>query len=712
MESGSHGMKTKAWLRRSGILPFLFLAACGSGGNTEPVHPQGASVTGNAVARNVPFSREGFEQSKAYEPALAIASASPLAAPFHYAPAAASIPIPGGTGLPAPSLRPKAPSAVPASLAPALSSNFAGLTDTGWIPPDTMGAVGPSHLLSTLNGGVGIFSKATGAKLSQVTLQAFWASLGTGAGEPANFPFDPKVAYDQHSGRFVITTLGSNPSPDPSSSWLMIAVSATSDPGGTWNKWAISTNDNNTHWADFDGLGLDNNNIYVTANMYGGSGGVKIWVIPKPQLLAGANPIAWTEFFNPPGYGFTMQPAHVHGASSAEYLVHQGYSITGPPLQRFLRLSSITFPSGTPTFTDLGYIRVDPYPIFSLPKAPQPGTTRLIETNDQRLLNAVMRNGTLWTTHTVADNANSMTQVAWYQLDPATASPTSPGVPVQQGRISHATRSYYYPSIAVNATGDVGIGFSGSSPAEYAGAYYTARGAYDSPGTVQEVATLKAGLSPYFKDFGAGRNRWGDYSATCVDPVDDLTFWTLQEYAASQDNTWATWWGSFFLASPPAAPAGLSATPVSPAQIALGWTDQATNETGFQIERKTGAGGTYARIATAAADAAAYGDSGLAEGTTYFYRVRAVNSAGNSAYSNEASAATPSSGTSSGAGTGGGGGCSMARIRAGDCDGGSALLTLLSIFSPMAILVARRRWTRRHPFSGDCPPGWHCSFLW
>jgi hypothetical protein len=301
-----------------------------------------------------------------------------------------------------------------------------------------------------------------------------------------------------------------------------------------------------------------------------------------------------------------------------------------------------------------------------------------------------MRNGTLWTTHTVADNANSMTQVAWYQLDPATASPTNPGVPVQQGRISHATRFYYYPSIAVNATGDVGIGFSGSSPTEYAGAYYTARAAYDSPGTVQAVATLQAGLSPYFKDFGAGRNRWGDYSATCIDPVDDLTFWTLQEYSASQDNTWATWWGSFFLSSPPAAPAGLSATPVSPSQITLGWTDQATNETGFQIERKTGAGGTYAQIATAAANATAYGDSGLAEGTTYFYRTRAVNSAGNSAYSNEASAATPSSAANSGAGTGGGGGCSVAMGRG--WNGGSAVITQFLIFSPMAILVARRRW--------------------
>src|SRR5262249_11455428 len=49
--------------------------------------------------------------------------------------------------------------------------------------------------------------------------------------------------------------------------------------------------------------------------------------------------------------------------------------------------------------------------------------------------------------------------------------------------------------------------------------------------TMQAVATLKAGEDTYRKTFGGGRNRWGDYSATCVDPSDDQTLWTIQEYA-------------------------------------------------------------------------------------------------------------------------------------------------------------------------------------
>jgi len=96
----------------------------------------------------------------------------------------------------------------------------------------------------------------------------------------------------------------------------------------------------------------------------------------------------------------------------------------------------------------------------------------------------------------------------------------------------------------------------------------------------------------------------------------------------------------------PIAPSSLSAAPVSSSQINLGWTDNADNETGVKIERKTGAGGTYAQIATVGANVTSYGDTGLAAGTTYYYRVRAYNALGNSPYSNEANATTSSGGGS------------------------------------------------------------------
>jgi len=92
----------------------------------------------------------------------------------------------------------------------------------------------------------------------------------------------------------------------------------------------------------------------------------------------------------------------------------------------------------------------------------------------------------------------------------------------------------------------------------------------------------------------------------------------------------------------PNAPSDLAATAISTSQINLSWQDNSDNEIGFKIERKTGAGGTYSEIATTlVADATTYSNTGLNEDTTYYYRVRAYNAAGDSSYSNEDSAATP-----------------------------------------------------------------------
>jgi hypothetical protein len=91
----------------------------------------------------------------------------------------------------------------------------------------------------------------------------------------------------------------------------------------------------------------------------------------------------------------------------------------------------------------------------------------------------------------------------------------------------------------------------------------------------------------------------------------------------------------------PAAPSSLQAAPLSASRVRLTWTDNAYNEDGFKVERKTGDAGAWVQAGTAGADATGWQDDGLAESTTYVYRVRAFNAAGDSACSNEAAATTP-----------------------------------------------------------------------
>jgi uncharacterized protein YdbL (DUF1318 family) len=93
--------------------------------------------------------------------------------------------------------------------------------------------------------------------------------------------------------------------------------------------------------------------------------------------------------------------------------------------------------------------------------------------------------------------------------------------------------------------------------------------------------------------------------------------------------------------APPAAPSGLSATAVATTRINLSWSDNASNETGFKIERSIRNNRSFAQIATVSQNTTSYSDTTVRKGTTYYYRVRATNTAGDSAYSNEANATTP-----------------------------------------------------------------------
>jgi hypothetical protein len=93
---------------------------------------------------------------------------------------------------------------------------------------------------------------------------------------------------------------------------------------------------------------------------------------------------------------------------------------------------------------------------------------------------------------------------------------------------------------------------------------------------------------------------------------------------------------TMLVAVAPAAPSSLTALKFSSSRIDLAWTDSDTLETGFTIERKTGAGGSWAQIATVAANSTSYSNTGLTAGTQYYYRVKATNGAGDSDWSGEA----------------------------------------------------------------------------
>jgi len=111
--------------------------------------------------------------------------------------------------------------------------------------------------------------------------------------------------------------------------------------------------------------------------------------------------------------------------------------------------------------------------------------------------------------------------------------------------------------------------------------------------------------------------------------------------------------------SAPLAPTGLGAVPTAFNQVNLTWVDNANSETGFRIERSTD-GVTFTLAGTAAANATAFPDTTVSGGTAYFYRIRAINVLGVSAFAGPVTVTTPAAPPDPGAGGGGGGGVGVA----------------------------------------------------
>ncbi len=478
-----------------------------------------------------------------------------------------------------------------------LSYNFDdNATENGgflFIPPDPIGAAGPDRLIGVVNAGLECRSK-TGTLLYRDSLKDFFAPLG--AQTLSTFGFDPKIVYDHYEDRFLVIALERwfTASGDPSDeSRILIAVSKTSSPAtataADWLYLAIDSKVNiggDDHWADYPGFEVDEEAVYVTANMFPfvtGSGGTRLWIIDKGVAggLYGAGVAAWTIHDPIPAgfFGLTLAPALVYGAGGVggvgsnigTFLV--GYSsltFGGVGGNEALEVIRVDDPLGTPTFTGEFVVVGDledvggAFGFPALPDAPQSSTADLIEVNDARALDAVWRDNCLWLTTTINPNAANdpvnvgQTTAHWIRLD-TSAVPAAVTV-ADQGNLGGediASGTWtFFPSVAVNGNGDAKFGFSASAQTIFCGAYYAGREAGDPAGTVQATGTVQVGLDYYTRTFGGSRNRWGDYSGISVDPADDTTFWIFNEYAevrgtiiGGEDGRWGTAWKSCTVSS-------------------------------------------------------------------------------------------------------------------------------------------------------------------
>ncbi|MBA3647397.1 MAG: T9SS type A sorting domain-containing protein [Chitinophagales bacterium] len=423
--------------------------------------------------------------------------------------------------------------AAPVAPSPAPVITFNGLLDNNTlIPPDVMGVAGSNHVMETINTQYRISTK-TGGIVSTLSLSSFWSGAPN-----TSFFSDPRLLYDPINNKWLTCIIGQLTSNNHYA--FYIAVSQTDDPTGTWFEYVLDTG-SGSDLPDYPSMGFNTNWVVITDDNF--SGGFSwnkedIWVMNRASLYSGTLGTA-SRFTDNTHIQVIFPAATLDASQTTEYLISDATNSNSGGFG-YVKVANITGSVGSPVYNTGVTIGTNHPWSNSAIDVKQKGSTKLIESDDQRFISCIYRNGSLWGSHHVYLPATNPTHSAadMWQIDPARNT-------VQQFiRVEDATgnTNYYYPSMAVNSNNDVLMGYTLSGTNDYASGGYSFRAGTDAANTIQSNFTFKAGLASYFKDFGSGRNRWGDYSMTSVDPVDG-SFWTLVEWAQTGNN-WGTVWAN------------------------------------------------------------------------------------------------------------------------------------------------------------------------
>jgi hypothetical protein len=499
----------------------------------------------------------------------------------------------------------------PVDNSPAPSNNFIGIVDNETIiPPDTRGATGKTYILETTNQEFKIFTK-TGAPVITLSLSSVFGSSGG-----TDF-FDPHVLYDPNNDRYIIVVDGTL---STGHMGFFIAVSHTGDPRGLWYVYGFDAQTVNPSpsidFFDYPQIGFNNNWVVVTGiDFLPSTYQIEIFAMNRAGLYSGAAGTA-TKFVDPNGVLYS--PALTYDATQpTEYLVGDWNGNPGGG-SGYVRLATITGTSTAPLYTVGAFLAIN-QPWNDQPvNAKQKGSTLLIEDGDTRIQGCTYRNGSLWFTHNIflpASGTPNRSGVDWWQVNPSAATVT------QFGRLQDSTANtfYYYPRLDVNTTNDMLLGFALSGTNNFASGAYALRRSTDPVNTLQSTYIYKSGVASYFKEYGGGRNRWGDFSGTAADPVDN-TFWTFQEWA-NTGNNWATQ-----IAHVPLAtfvcnkPTGLTTSSITTTSAKLKWA-AVTGAVSYKVQYRVLGSSTWS-VKTTVPDSVVL--TGLTTGTNYEWEVQSV----------------------------------------------------------------------------------------
>jgi hypothetical protein len=360
-------------------------------------------------------------------------------------------------------------------------------------PADPSGAVGPRHVVGAYNSGIVVHDR-NGATLKKVTLAQFWFSNAA----PGAF-YDPRIVYDAQADRWIVMSILDERS-------VMLAVSESGDPAGAWRRYQIDE-----RYADFSHLVLTAGSI-VAATRYPAHSSI-FFIVPRAEVYADPETLTAVRIATPDAAATPV----ASDSGDELMMVADGARISWRPIDGSAPWRSAAIP-----------------PDWTLPdrQLPQLGGAPL-EGGSGSVDNAVERNGWIYAVMTRAASGDSHNSIVWCRVNRATGEAEWGSVTDRPVDFYDRPESYAYPSLAVNRSGAMLIGFGVFSSARHPSSGYV----YRSPfGVTSSAGTIGSGDAAI--TFG---DRWGDYTTTVVDPLDDASFWSLQMHA-KKGRYWETSW--------------------------------------------------------------------------------------------------------------------------------------------------------------------------
>ena len=454
-------------------------------------------------------------------------------------------------------------------------------------PPDTDGQVGRTHYVQMINLLTTVFDKSGNiVPDGQFASNVFWEGIG-GNCEAYN-QGDPIVLYDDVARRWLVSQFAF---PDSMGSYSQcVAVSTGDDPMGGWNRYefpfeAYGLNDYPKH-------GIVSNSITMMANLFSKRGrsfnwaGTFLGVMDKAAMYAGA-PAASLIGFNIGTNEWGFIAGDLDGPSSVDVPAVFATAMTNASLFDIWHVD-VDWATENASAYKVASVPVTPFDseICTASRGaciPQPEGGPLLESLSDRLMHRLQIRDfgsyrSMVTAHTV-DVGGGRAGIRWYELRETTGSNWALH---QEGTFGPDDGEHrFMPSAAMNAAGDIGIGYLISSEDTYVSTAVAGQTAVDSgSGQLNSEEVICASGS------GVQLNvaRSGDYSSTSVDPIDDSFWHTNEVFTQTGSYQWNTYVCEFAVADngggniPPTADFSSSCT-----ELACSFTDLSDDSDGSVV---------------------------------------------------------------------------------------------------------------------------------